>query len=745
MKTKLLKLALCAMTLLPLGAWAAIDFGSEEVVNTTTTWTFNGYSDGDMKSYSQTNKLYLRAISTRYYSISSLAESQNLQFSDNYQVTVNKVATSNAAGSMSTSDAKNYITTANSRPSGTNNGTSFFAFNASVPGTVYVLMQAVTGSSYRPRIFFYKDGDSYATSVQNPTNISHTNIHELTYTSTKAGSFFIGTTTETCKIYAIRFVPNYTISYNANGGTGSMSSNTVVSGNNQTLTANTFTKDHYTFSNWTADVDVTIGGETVPAGSAIADVATIQNVTSDIALTAQWTANTYTVTHTLTGATTSSAESATYNTDYSATYTASGGYVLPDAVTVTAGGSDITANCTWTKATGTVSIPGAYVTGDIEITVAATKLAVTSIWNFDQFMGSDSGETVVNTGGSTKGVFDFNGLYIHYNGSRTFKAKNGHGSVMSIYNSGSSDGVPTASTTAESSDADVCGFAYKTGGAGTLTVKVYVGGNNRDISIYSNGVKKIYALDGAGTADTYTYSKDTHTLTYTANGSEVIYIIPLGGAIYFDEIKFVPKTAVTMTKDVTISGAGYATFCAPQNYQWSTSNYPELKAYTVSSVDTEKATITEIAASEGHVTIPACTGVILKGDARSYVFTSTETAGEVGTNSLIANLADYVLPADNGTYYNYTLAAGPKFKHVKSTDPGILAAGKAFLRTKVNVEGGSARGLDLVFDEGETTGIREMEKLRNGENEKFYNLNGQLVAQPTRGLYIVNGKKVIIK
>lgn len=28
---------------------------------------------------------------------------------------------------------------------------------------------------------------------------------------------------------------------------------------------------------------------------------------------------------------------------------------------------------------------------------------------------------------------------------------------------------------------------------------------------------------------------------------------------------------------------------------------------------------------------------------------------------------------------------------------------------------------------------------------QYYNLNGQRVAQPTKGVYIVNGKKIIIK
>ena len=56
-----------------------------------------------------------------------------------------------------------------------------------------------------------------------------------------------------------------------------------------------------------------------------------------------------------------------------------------------------------------------------------------------------------------------------------------------------------------------------------------------------------------------------------------------------------------------------------------------------------------------------------------------------------------------------------------------------------------ARASMISFDDEDVTGINEIERMRNVENEKFYNLNGQQVAQPTRGLYIVNGKKVVIK
>jgi hypothetical protein len=49
----------------------------------------------------------------------------------------------------------------------------------------------------------------------------------------------------------------------------------------------------------------------------------------------------------------------------------------------------------------------------------------------------------------------------------------------------------------------------------------------------------------------------------------------------------------------------------------------------------------------------------------------------------------------------------------------------------------------LGFEFGESTSISEMNVVKNIAEGEYYNLAGQRVAQPTKGLYIVNGKKVI--
>lgn len=89
--------------------------------------------------------------------------------------------------------------------------------------------------------------------------------------------------------FEIKRPTKYTVSYNNGGGSGTMTSHSVAKGADQALTANTFTKNGYTFSCWHADVAVKVGGSTISAGGDISDGATLQAISSDVTLTAQWT------------------------------------------------------------------------------------------------------------------------------------------------------------------------------------------------------------------------------------------------------------------------------------------------------------------------------------------------------------------------------------------------------------------------------------------------------------------------
>ena len=83
-------------------------------------------------------------------------------------------------------------------------------------------------------------------------------------------------------------------------------------------------------------------------------------------------------------------------------------------------------------------------------------------------------------------------------------------------------------------------------------------------------------------------------------------------------------------------------------------------------------------------------------------------------------------------------SAGTGFAVFNPSEVAIPAS-KAYL--KINT-GGSVRELRVMFDdETAITGISEKIEATEG----YYDLSGRRVAKPTRGLYIVNGKKVVIK
>ena len=66
------------------------------------------------------------------------------------------------------------------------------------------------------------------------------------------------------------------------------------------------------------------------------------------------------------------------------------------------------------------------------------------------------------------------------------------------------------------------------------------------------------------------------------------------------------------------------------------------------------------------------------------------------------------------------------------------------LRAYFTYSGLGARD-NVALDFGDVTGVKVVENTKENVENICYNLNGQRVAQPRKGLYIVNGKKIIIK
>ena len=190
---------------------------------------------------------------------------------------------------------------------------------------------------------------------------------------------------------------------------------------------------------------------------------------------------------------------------------------------------------------------------------------------------------------------------------------------------------------------------------------------------------------------------------------------------------------------LTIGETGWATFSATQNF-----TLPDgLKAYVVSSFDSGKGSValTEVAA------IPANQGVLLKGTpSTKYTLIPQAADPDVGANLLAMNLTASVLPKTDGGNTNFILVpdGAGSVKFAKPNGTGSLAANKAYLQVPTgNLSG---HELTISFADSETTGIGNLTPgLSQGEGVCFDLQGRKLSGKPTKGLYIVNGKKVIIK
>ena len=85
------------------------------------------------------------------------------------------------------------------------------------------------------------------------------------------------------------------------------------------------------------------------------------------------------------------------------------------------------------------------------------------------------------------------------------------------------------------------------------------------------------------------------------------------------------------------------------------------------------------------------------------------------------------------------------------TDTGSVAKGgsgaiiKAYRAYLEVANGADARLTIVINDDGQTTAIGGLMNQLTGRSEQVYNLNGQRVEKATKGLYIIGGRKVIVK
>ena len=195
----------------------------------------------------------------------------------------------------------------------------------------------------------------------------------------------------------------------------------------------------------------------------------------------------------------------------------------------------------------------------------------------------------------------------------------------------------------------------------------------------------------------------------------------------------------------------------------------DVKAYTIEGVDAKNAQgyyfakVKELA-QQGD-TVPAQTAVVLEcnstNPADNQLLPTGDEKPKTSNNRLCGTFFggaingltvkdgagnDYNVTHDNIRAFNINTADSRNpigFYKVKNNVTNI-PGNKAFLvLTSTEAQ---AKSFVLEFEDGGTTGIETIENSKNSTDDGvYYDLQGRRVENPTRGIYIVNGKKVVIK
>ena len=289
-----------------------------------------------------------------------------------------------------------------------------------------------------------------------------------------------------------------------------------------------------------------------------------------------------------------------------------------------------------------------------------------------------------------------------------------------------------------------------------------------EVTCKSNAKKSVGFSENANGSSIATGTEGT-SQTLDLNGKNINggYIIPVGGTSVITKITVNYGASITRTGFTTyptkISFGGspesnytFATFSADQPVVFS----GDVTVYAVSVDDNNNLVKTEFdkddyfvkdfdeAIVEGGYYVPANTGVMLRGTANAYSYHFAETVDEATapSNNLMIAGTNTVPTETDYKYYKLTYEDA-NHQHIGfywgavEGAPFITKKGKAYLRLPKTV---NARGFSLFDDDDTTTGIEKISSVMN--NGEVYNLNGQRVDNLKKGgLYIVNGKKVVIK
>lgn len=185
------------------------------------------------------------------------------------------------------------------------------------------------------------------------------------------------------------------------------------------------------------------------------------------------------------------------------------------------------------------------------------------------------------------------------------------------------------------------------------------------------------------------------------------------------------------TETVSVTDAGFATYATTNNVKVPKDD--NVKVMTV-KVNAEGTAIELNEVAAGTV-IPAKTGILVKAPAGNCDFVVTSDKGEtLAYNDLKAATEDVTSVDDK--FFALT-KLGEKVGFALVANGVVIPAGKAYLEVPA---GSAAKFFSL---DGEATGINSVKTAK--ADGAYYTLEGVKTTKPVKGLYIHNGKKIVVK
>lgn len=186
----------------------------------------------------------------------------------------------------------------------------------------------------------------------------------------------------------------------------------------------------------------------------------------------------------------------------------------------------------------------------------------------------------------------------------------------------------------------------------------------------------------------------------------------------------------------TVSSVGYATY-SPSSNVTVPAEEEGIKVYRV-TVNAEQTGVELNPVSAGSV-IAAGTGYVLEAAEGSYPFAvSNDEVSEIGENALKVSDGNVTVGNDDKIFVLAQRNNGSVGFSI--VNAGVtIPAGKAYLQLSAE-----AKVSFLSFGD-DATAIESVETNNNSGNGEYYTLQGVRTSAPVKGLYIINGKKVVVK